>query len=565
MNGLGILLWSLLLCSVCASIETHTSSGSTITSHDKNAKYQESSPSSGILSTVAGYKTRGEGSDADGILATSKKVDDPKGLTVDKEGNFFIAGYGDDMVYKVTASSGIITTVAGTGASRYSGDGGQATAATLNIPYAVALDATGNIYIADSGNNRIRKVTVSTGVITTVAGDGKEGYISDNVAATSTSLNIPKDVAVDATGNIFIADTGNNRIRKVTASTGIITTIAGKGNYLDARGVRSNIATEYFLFLPTGVALDSAGNVYIAGDTFDPCVFKVTVSTGIITVVAGTGPYLNGTAGYNGDDILATKAQLNRPEQVAFDASDNMFINDAANYRIRRVSKSTGIITTVAGSGSISFSASPNDGDGGSAILQSTYITSGLAVAGSGNFYFSNDRLDVVKKVTYSTGTPSSSVTAAPSVTPESSSPSATTPTASPSTSSSFFPSESTPSTATAPTPFLSSSPAPAVTPSTPSTATSPTPSDSSPPSISSSSAPAVTPSTPSTATAPTPSDSSPPSISSSSAPAVTPSTPSRLTAPPTTRRSRSATTHVAQTLRVTMILLSSLLILHLC
>ena len=510
MNGLGILLWSLLICSVCASIKTLTSSGNAIASHHKNAKCQESSPSSGILSTVAGFKTRGEGSDANGILATSKKVDDPKGLTVDKEGNFFIAGYGDDMVYKVTASSGIITTVAGTGASRYSGDGGQATAATLNIPYAVALDATGNIYIADSGNNRIRKVTVSTGVITTVAGDGKEGYNSDNVVATSTSLNIPKDVAVDATGNIFIADTGNNRIRKVTASTGIITTIAGKGNYLDARGVRSNIATEYFLFLPTGVALDSAGNVYIAGDTFDPCVFKVTVSTGIITVVAGTGPYSVGKAGYNGDNILATKAQLNSPIQVAFDASDNMFINDASNKRIRRVSASTGIITTVAGTGSAGslLSTTPIDGDGGSAILQSILSSNGLAVAASGNFYFANEYMNVVKKVTYTTGTPSSSVTAAPAVTP-------------------------------------------AVTPSTPSTATAPTPSVSSP--SSSSSSPSI-----SKAPAVTPSASSPSSPSSTSI-SKAPSTSS------TTGSQSSATTHVAQTLHVTMILLSSLLILHLC
>jgi trimeric autotransporter adhesin len=461
MNGLAVLPWSLLLCSVCATIKTLASSSTAIKSHHKNAKYQESSPSSGILSTVAGYKTRGEGSDADGILATSKKLGSPQGITVDKEGNTFIAASEDNKIYKVTASSGIIITVAGGGES-YSGgngngDGGQATTATLNLPCAVALDTTGNVYIADTGNMRIRKVTVSTGVITTVAGGGYSAYGSDNVEATSTSLNFPRDVAVDATGNIFIVDTFNGLIRKVTAGTGIITTIAGSGSSAGPSGVRGDIANKYYLYQPSGVALDSAGNVYIAGGYYDSCVFKVTVSTGIISVVAGTGPYSNGTAGYNGDDILAKKALLFSPRQVAFDASDNMFINDALNRCIRRVSASTGIITTVAGRGS-AFSVSPYDGDGGSAILQPIYTPSGLAVAANGDFYFSSFGYNVVKKVTYTTGSPSSSVTTAPAVTP-----------------------------------------------------------------------------------------------------AVTPSTSS------TTESQSSATTHVAQTLYVTMILLSSLLILHLC
>jgi sugar lactone lactonase YvrE len=492
MKGLAVLLWALLVCNACATITTLASSSNAIASHNKNAKYQESSPSSGILSTVAGYKTLEGGSDADGIPATSKQLYDPKGLAVDKEGNVFIVdsityknrpgiGY---KIWKVTASSGIITTVAGTDTFGYSGDGGQATSATLKGPYAVALDTSGNIYIADSGNNRIRKVTVSTGVISTVAGDGNERYVTDNVAATSTSLSYPKDVAVDASGNIFIADTGNGRIRKVTASTGIITTIAGSSK--DTDGYQGGIATEYYLERPTGVALDSTGNVYIAGGLLKYNVFKVTVSTGIISIVAGIDRQALGALGYNGDNILATKADLYSPMQVAFDASDNMFINDADNNRIRRVSASTGIITTVAGTDELSNFRSPNDGDGGSAILVSINRPSGLAVAANGDFYFSLDWLNVVKKVTYTTGTPSSFVTAAPAVTP------------------------------------------------------------------------AVTPSTPSTATAPTPSASSP---SSPSSPSISkaPSTSS------TTGSQSSATTHVAQTLHVTMILLSSLLILHLC
>jgi NHL repeat len=160
MNRLTILIWSLLLPSVCATIKTLVTSSTAIASHIKNAKYQESSPSSGILSTVAGYKTLDQGSEAD---ASS-----------------------DNKIYKVTASSGIITTVAGTGVAGYSGDGGQATSATLKKPQAVALDTTGNIYVADTGSSRIRKVTVSTGVITTVAGNG--AFLpTNNVAATSTT------------------------------------------------------------------------------------------------------------------------------------------------------------------------------------------------------------------------------------------------------------------------------------------------------------------------------------------------------------------------------------------
>ena len=424
MNRLTILLWSLLLCSVYATTKTLASSSSSITSHYQNVKYQESSPSSGILSTVAGYKTLDQGSTADGIPAISKKLGDPEGIAVDNEGNLFIAASGDNKIYKVTASSGIITTVAGTGIASYSGDGGQATAATLFTPSAVALDTTGNIFIADTKNDRIRKVTVSTGVITTVAGNGAY-FPTNNVAATSTSLYSPTDVAVDASGNIFIADTDFGLIRKVTASTGIITTIAGTN--LEAKGatygVQSGIPTEQTLRRPSGVALDSAGNVYIAGDV-DPCIFKITVSTGNISIVAGTGPLYIGSKGYNGDNMLATKSMLYAPQKVAFDASDNMFIGDRGTSRIRRVSASTGIMTTVAGTGYTDrFNISAIIGDGRSAILQKINSPIGLAVVASGDFYFSSGYHKVVKKVTYTTGTPSSSATAAPAVTPAPSSP----------------------------------------------------------------------------------------------------------------------------------------------
>ena len=378
----------------------------------------------GILTTVAGYRFLSGGSRMDNCLARSKKLDRARGIAIDKEGNLFIACAGESKIYKVTASSNMISAVTGllfeVFEVGFSGDGGQATLAQLNSPEGVTLDTSGNIFIADTGNGRIRKISVSTGVITTVAGNGApipSNFINDNVAATSTSLDMPRDVAVDASGNIFVADTGNGRIRKVTASTGMITTIAGTGNQIDAFPRKDTaVATEYYLTEPSSVTLDTFGNVFIAGGR-DPCIFKVTVSTGNISIVAGTGPSSGplGTfsSGYNGDDILATTAKLSYPTQVAFDSLGNMFIADKDNSRIRKVTVSTGLITTVAGTGLLSHrSSSPSDGNGGSATLAALHSPTGIAIDTLDNFYFSDYVLDVVKKVTFVEVAPGTSVAA---------------------------------------------------------------------------------------------------------------------------------------------------------
>jgi NHL repeat len=521
MSNLAIFLLLLVLC--CRL------SASATTSHDNNAKFQASSISTGIITTVAGYKILEEGDKSDGIPATSARLVSPKGLAIDKEGNFYISVL--DKIQKVSASTGIITTVAGggeAGSSSDYGDGGPGTSATLKSCAGLALDTNGNIYIADQGDHRIRKVTVSTGIITTVAGDGSDGITRNNVAATSTSLNYPSDVAVDASGNIYIADTYNGQIQKVTASTGIITTIAGNGvrlGYLFPR--KSANATEFAISEPTGVALDSAGNVYIASGSFDQCIFKVTVSTGNISVVVGRA--LSIYAGSYEYNRFNTNLTIGIPMGVALDASGNIFISDATSHLIRKVTASTGVMTTVAGTGK--NATEPYQGEGGSATLAPILFPYGIDVDAVANIYFSDFGLGVVKKVTYTAGSPSASVTLAPTVT-------------------------RAPSTLTAPTPSVSSpsspsvSKAPAVTPSASS------PSSSSP---SVSKAPAVTPS------ASSPFSSSP---SVSKAPAVTPSASSPSSSAPAatsaTGSQSSAATHAAQTLHATMILLSSLLILHL-
>ena len=369
----------------------------------------------------------------------------------------------------------------------------------------------------------VRKITVSTGIITSVAGNGYKGNTKSNVAATSTSLNGPSDVALDKSDNIYIADRGNSQVHKVIASTGIITTIAGIGyGQLFGPLINGGVATKFPMASPSGVAVDSAGNVYIAGGLFDSCIFRLTLSTGNISIVAGTGPSV-GKLVYNGDNIPATDATLHAPTNLALDASGNIYISDMFHYRIRKVTVSTGIITTVAGTGK--NASEPYQGEGGSATSTAIGYPAGLVVDAVGNFYFCDFILNVVKKVTYTDGSPSASVTPAPTAT-------------------------RAPSTATAPTPSASSpsspsvSKAPAATPSTPSTATAPTPTVvSSPSSPSVSKAPAVTPSA------------SSPSSSSSSAPATSSNVGSQ----------NSSTTHVAQTLHVTMILLSSLSILYLC
>ena len=266
----------------------------------------------GLITTVAGTPTL-RGFTGDGAQATLGNLRSPEGVAVDAEGNIYIADTGNNRIRLVTKSTGIITTVAGTGSAAYTGDKGLATAATLSAPRDVAVDASGNIYIADFSNDCIRLVTKSTGIITTVAGTGKNGYDGDGGPAVTARLYGCTSICLDVSGDLYIADYYNNVIRLLTKSSGTITTVIG----------------TYELKGPRGVALDASGNIYIADNT-DNRIRKVTKSTGLISTVAGIGE-----SGYSGDGGQATLAKLYSCSGVAVDASGNVYIADTYNYRIR--------------------------------------------------------------------------------------------------------------------------------------------------------------------------------------------------------------------------------------
>ncbi len=297
---------------------------------------------------------------------------------------------------KITLQSGIITTVVGTGNRTYGGDNGSPTSANICMPVGLVFSSSDDYYISDHCNNRIRKVTASSNIITTVVGTGSNVYNGDNMPATSATVGYPQAIAIDDSDNLFIADFDGNRIRKVTMSTGIITTVAGDGNlgYSGDNGP----ATAASIANPIGVDLDSSGNIYFTDYLFYSVVRKVTVSTGIITTIAGTG---STTGGYNGDSIQATAATLKNPYFVIVDSYDNIYISDLGNCRVRKVTISTGVITTFAGNGEAS-----SNGDGAAATAASICPTGFSHFDSNGNLYISeNNRIR--KVVTVSTEIPS--------------------------------------------------------------------------------------------------------------------------------------------------------------
>jgi hypothetical protein len=339
---------------------------------------------SGNISTIAG--TGSYGYSGDGGPATSAKLYFPFATAVDSSGNIYIADTDNNRIREVVASTGNIITVAGNGTGGYSGDNGPATSAEISHPYGVAVDSSGNIYFSDYSNARIREVVKATGNIITLAGNGTFAFSGDGGPATSAEINYPEGIAVDSSGNVFFSDEGNERIREIVKATGIITTVAGIG--LGGYSGDGGQATSAEVFEPNGVAVDSSGNLFIA-DYGNNRIREVANATGIITTVAGTG-----TSGYSGDGGAATSAKLDYPNGVAVDSSGDIYIADTSNYRIREVAKATGIITTIAGNGTYGYS-----GDGGPATSAELSDPYGLAVDANGDVFIADSFNERIREV----------------------------------------------------------------------------------------------------------------------------------------------------------------------
>jgi uncharacterized protein (TIGR03437 family) len=346
---------------------------------DRDAAVVRRIAPTGVIQTVAGSGTPGY--TGDGGPATSAQLNGPFAVAVDAQGNLFIADTGNLVVRKV-AGDGTISTYAGSGTLGFAGDGGAATNAWLNGPEGVALDAAGNLFIADTFNGRIRRVAAD-GTITTFAGVGTTGiYGGDNGPPASAGLSLPTDVAVDRSGNLYISDFGNSRIRIV--SNGVITTVAGRNN--GAPIVEGEEAVNARLNGPTGVGVDRTGSFYFveagigSGTGLARGDFKVwkVSSTGLMTTLAG-----NGLPNFGGDGASATTAQLDTPTGVAVDASGNVLIADSQNQRVRKVSRGT--ITTIAGTGAPGFN--------GDVVLPANAQLNtprGVAADRSGNYFLAD-------------------------------------------------------------------------------------------------------------------------------------------------------------------------------
>lgn len=342
-----------------------------------------------LIVTVAGNGAPGYS--GDGGAAVNASLYDPADTVFDAAGNMYIVEAVNHVIRRVSPT-GAISTVAGTGVAGFSGDGGPATSAMLWYPNAIAIDGAGNLYVAEVNNERVRKVSLASGIITTVAGNGTRGFFGDGGPATSANLSDPIGVAADNAGNLFISDGSNGRIRRVDATTGIITTYAGGGSSMDEGAA----ATSAAVGVPYGLALDAMGNLFYV-DQAQARVRRIDAAAQTITTVAGNLVY-----GFSGDGGPATQASLSNPFDVALDATGNVYIADTGNQRVRRVD-SAGVITTVAGPGDY-----PALGDGGPATSAYLESAAGIAFDAVGHLYIADEGNQRVRQVTFFTPTTTS-------------------------------------------------------------------------------------------------------------------------------------------------------------
>lgn len=338
---------------------------------------------SGEINTLAGDGCLSDGAclTAGSTPATRTALNLPMGEAIDGAGNLYISDTGNNRIRKVD-HLGNITTVAGSSEiAGFAGNGGAAAIAQISAPSAIVVDGAGNIFFADTGNNAIREINITTGNISTIAGTlGTAGYSGDGGTATAALLSAPQGIAFDASDNLYIADTSNSRIRKVDSS-GNIATIAGNG--IAGFSGDGGAALSGALNQPWGIAAAIDGSLYIA-DFGNNRIRKVDATTGNFSTVAGTG-----TASYTGDGGSALNATLNNPASIATDAAGNLYIADSENNAIRKVNHATGNITTIAGNGTAVFG-----GDGFNANMAGLYIPYSVALDARGNVFIA-DRLDL--------------------------------------------------------------------------------------------------------------------------------------------------------------------------
>jgi uncharacterized protein (TIGR03437 family) len=335
------------------------------------------------ITTFAGNGTAGFS--GDGGQAGQAAINNVVGLAADSSGNIYLADQNNNRVRKVS-TTGVITTIAGTATGGFSGDGGLATQAALNTPTGVCVAPSGDVYVNDEGNHRVRKIAAATGIITTVAGSGSAVPSGDGGQAISAGMQIAIRCAVDSSGNLYIVDQGAsaNVIRKVDAN-GIITLYAGAYGGTSFSG-DGGLATKATMFNLTADAFDASGNLFLT-DQGDQRIRRVD-TTGIITTVAGSG-----TAGYSGDGGVATAAQLNFPGETAIDSAGNLFILDTVNQRVRKVSG--GMISTVAGTGTQGFA-----GDGGPPLQAQFNNPFPMTIDPAGNLYIGDNGNNRIRKIT---------------------------------------------------------------------------------------------------------------------------------------------------------------------